>query len=66
MMEDNSIILEKVSKFKNDASYLEFVYEEFKQFYNFVKEEHILKDSLAFICFLEDFVILTFFEKPNC
>ena len=65
-MENNLSVDEKVSNFKNDASYLEFAYDEFKQFYELVKEENILKDSLAFVSFLEDFVILTFFEKPNC
>lgn len=65
-MEDNSRILENVSMFKNGINYLEFTYEEFQQFYGFIKEEHILKEYLAFICFLEDFVILTFFDKPHC
>ena len=56
-MENNLSVDEKVSNFKNDASYLEFAYDEFKQFYELIKEENLLKDSLAFVSFLEDFVI---------
>lgn len=65
-MENNLPVYKKVSNFKNDATYLEFAYDEFKQFYELIKEENLLKDSLAFVFFLEDFVILNFVEKPNC
>lgn len=66
MTEDNTQVLDKLSKFINGENYLEFTYDEFKQFYNLIDEKHILQNSLTFICFLEDSVLLTFFEKSNC